>query len=237
MPLPTALVVKNGSITLDRSSGGDAAPGVLDGQHDIVAGRQIVGRRRARRGSRRDSVMVPPGGHGVARIEDEVHQRKLELAGIDMDGPHAAVDPPLEPDQAAQDRRHQARHRVSASVGQRARRPGASCWRREKASIRLTSSAPCLAAWRVISRICAARLGRARARRSSSAEAAQDRGKQVVEVMGEAAGQLADRVDPLRLHQRLFELPPLGDVEQRAEDRRRAPSLDRATTPWSRKFR
>ena len=53
-------------------------------------------------------------------------------------------------------------------------------------------------------------------------QAAQDRCKQIVEIMGEPAGQLADRIEPLRLHQPVFELSPLGDVEQRAQDFGRA---------------
>ena len=83
--------------------------------------------------------------------------------------------------------------------------------------MRLTSSAPCLAAWRVMSTIWPAsvvELGPP----LQQPQPAQDRGEQIVEVMGEAAGQLADRIQPLRLHQLVFELPPLGDVEQRAED-------------------
>ena len=50
--------------------------------------------------------------HRVARVENEVHQRQLELAGVDMGRPDRVVDLPLEPHQPAQDRRHQAVHRV-----------------------------------------------------------------------------------------------------------------------------
>ena len=80
---------------------------------------------------------------------------------------------------------------------------GRRFWRRENASIRLTSSAPCLAAWRVMSKICL--LVVELRPPLEQAQAAQDRCQQIVEIMGEAAGQLADRIEPLRLHQPVFE--------------------------------
>ena len=49
-------------------------------------------------------------------------------------------------------------------------------------------------------------------------EIAQDDRQQIVEIMGNAAGQLADRLHLLRLLQLLFQQPPFCNVLQRAID-------------------
>ena len=46
---------------------------------------------------------------------------------------------------------------------------------------------------------------------------AENRGQQVVEVVGDAAGEPADALDLLRLHQPLFEQPAVGDVARDAQ--------------------
>ena len=50
------------------------------------------------------------------------------------------------------------------------------------------------------------------------AAVAEDRGQQVVEVVRDAAGELADRLHLLRLPQLLLELAPLGDVARVDDD-------------------
>ena len=95
---------------------------------------------------------------------------------------------------------------------------GLSSWRRAKASIRWVSAAPRCAPCIALS----IRAGSCRVVRQALAhqfEAAEHRRQEVVEVVRDAAGQLADRLHLLRLKQRfpgLFEgqlrLPPLGDV-------------------------
>ena len=52
------------------------------------------------------------------------------------------------------------------------------------------------------------------------ADAAEHRGEQIVEVVGDAAGQLADRVHLARLQQLVLELLAVGDVEQGAGELR-----------------
>ena len=196
--------------------------GVLHGDADIVAGRQILGAvaHRAVVAADRDGAA---GRHRIARIEDEVHQGKLELAGIDMGGPDRAVDLPFETNAAAQDRRHQAGH----GLGQR----------RQPHGIRPQRLAP-RERQHPVDELGAMLGGVARHVEDlpalvvelrpplEQAQAAQDRGKQIVEIMRQPAGQLADRIEPLRLHQPVFEHSPLGDVEQRAQDLGRA-AVDR----------
>ena len=46
--------------------------------------------------------MVPPFGHGVAGVDDEVHQRELELGAVGKGAPELVVDAPFELDQPAQ---------------------------------------------------------------------------------------------------------------------------------------
>ena len=48
------------------------------------------------------------------------------------------------------------------------------------------------------------------------AEAAEHRGEQIVEIVGDAAGQLADRVHLARFEQLLLQILAVGDVEQGA---------------------
>ena len=58
-----------------------------------------------------------------------------------------------------------------------------------------------------------ARLGRARA---NKIEVADHRGQQIVEVVGDAAGEMTDRLHLLCLHQRSFGLLALSDLEPQA---------------------
>ena len=48
---------------------------------------------------------------------------------------------------------------------------------------------------------------------------AEDRGQEIVEVVGDAAGELADRIHLLRLDQLRFELPAFGDIDADADAR------------------
>ena len=104
---------------------------------------------------------------------------------------------------------------------------GCNCWRRAKASSRRTSSVPCSAARRVMPRI----LRWSSASGSAAldqAEPAEHRGEQIVEIVRDAAGQLADRVHLARLEQLVLEVLAVGDVEQRAGEFDRAGHRRRA---------
>ena len=63
------------------------------------------------------------------------------------------------------------------------------------------------------------------------ADAAEHGGEQIVEIVGDAAGQLADRVHLAGLEQLLLELLALGDVEQGAGILRRPSVRRRAAAP------
>ena len=50
---------------------------------------------------------MPPVGHGVAGIDDQVDQRELELRLVGEDRPDAVLDPPFEIDEPAERVREQ----------------------------------------------------------------------------------------------------------------------------------
>ncbi len=94
-----------------------------------------------------------------------------------------------------------------------------SSWRRAKASIRLVSVAPRWAAWTALSSSDRAMRRLRRQALAHQRQAAEDDHQQVVEIMGDAAGQLPDRLQLLRLEQGLagllqllLRLQALGDV-------------------------
>ena len=94
---------------------------------------------------------------------------------------------------------------------------GSSGWRREKASRRCGQRGRPLGAraGHVAKPLQPLRSGRPATRWQLAAhavEAADDHGQQVVEVVGDAAGELADRLHLLRLPQLLLRLQPLRDL-------------------------
>ena len=76
--MPTSLVVKKGSNTLSTSVGRDSGAGVADGDHDVIAGRDlavhagVVFVEKDVAGLQRQLAAV---GHGVARIQREIEYR------------------------------------------------------------------------------------------------------------------------------------------------------------------
>ena len=140
-------------------------------------------------------VSRPPSGHGVAGIERQVQDRALHLGRVGQGVPQAAGD----------DRLHL--HRLAQACGAAARpcrSPaatrlttfGSSGWRRAKASSWRVSwaarSAPCRA---FFSR-CAAALVAGHLR-GHQLEVAADHLQEVVEVVGDAAGEMAHRLHAL----------------------------------------
>ncbi len=89
---------------------------------------------------------------------------------------------------------------------------GASGCRREKARSRWVSAAARSAPFCALSIDRVARPGFAGKQRAPRrVDVARDDSEKVVEVMGDAAGELADRLHFLRLPKRLFRLFPSGD--------------------------
>ena len=150
-----------------------------------------------------EMVSVPPSWHRIARIDRKVEDGELELVGIGRAmpasgsrtvthlrsmAPIACVSMSLMP-------------MISAltSTGR-----AASFCVREKASSCAVSFEPRSAALKALP---ASRKLRGRSSRATDqVEIADDRGQQIVEIMRDAAGQLADRLHLLRLDQRRLRL-------------------------------
>ena len=178
-----------------------ARAGVGDGEADIAAGRQ-VGRRLVtvlRVGGDGQPAAI---GHGVPGIDREIEDGELELVGVDQHRAQAELDPAFRSRSCGPSERARRSVMPSTSVA-RSTGSGFSSWRRAKASMRWVSEAPrwapCMALsirrseLRVVGQALAQQL-----------EAADDRHQQIVEVVGDAAGQPADGLHLLALQQFLL---------------------------------
>ena len=162
---------------------------------------------------------APALGHGVARVDDEVHHHLLELAriGHDDDRRRAARDIELDfrPDQPAQHRVHSADDVAEREqAGARGLAPAESQQlpRHARAALDRLLDLAGFAARRIVGpELHQQQVGRA-----------HDAHQNVVEVVRDAAGEPADRLELLRLPQLLFERAPLGDVADEAGDDRAA---------------
>ena len=202
MPLPIGLVVKNGSKARVATSGGIPVPvSVTDSSTYCPGGTSLVPRTRLIQPPvRRLDPQNTPIRHRVARIDAEVQQRIFKLAGVHQRGPEiialhgldrdVRADRPL--DQLVQSR-HQPVHvrplrieRLPAGkreqpVRQR-RRPRGCTLRGLDIPLRLANAPLRHAALQQL-------------------QAATDANQQIVEIMRQATGQLADRLHLLRLAQ------------------------------------
>ncbi len=207
MPLPTGLVVKKGSKTRSSTSGGDALAGVGEADPDeIFIPFDIAG----------GDAELAAAGHCVAGVDRRVEHRGLELGGIDLDRPSAGAEIEHHPDRAADGARrhlgegveaqvevdHLGLERLAAAEGEQVagQRGGAVGGVDDR--------------FEIAARRCSLRS----ARRQQFGRAA-DHGHQIVEIVGDAAGQLADRLQLLRLEERgarllqlLLRPALLGDV-------------------------
>ena len=227
--MPTSLVVKNGSNTCGRMSAGCRCRcrrrGWRRTPRQALLGRLALERHRLGRDRQRAA-----GRHGVARIDREIDQRELELARVDLDGAALVGNRRLDLDVAAQRTASK-----SFSSGRRCVRSitaALSICRREKVSnCRVRLSPRCVAV--VImsrKRVC---FSSVRSRRSRCDAAAHDH-QQIVEIVRHAAGQLADRLEPLGLPQRVLRgLAPVGFRVQPPRPLQREPD-DRQTSPGRR---
>ena len=118
----------------------------------------------------------------------------------------------------------QQRSRCRARPRRRRARAGARICRRLKASSCRVSCAARSAALRISSISSRAVSTRARSREREIG-VAEDGAEQVVEVVGDAAGEPADRLHLLRLAQLQLELATLGHVGHRADDANRGAML------------
>ena len=209
MPLPTALVVKNGSKALAMTARGHAGSGVGHREEHVLAGRDpfvargvaIVEMRVLGLDGQMSAVR-----HGVAGVDHEVDDHVLELVGVDADAPQTPGQHRLEPqvgaDGVAQKVRHSGDQRVEVGglglqrllagegkqpLGQQSRPPGAVAGRVDVAP------SPFVPAETTAEQV----------------EGADHHGKHIVEIVGDASGELTDRLHLLSLAQgflREFEL-------------------------------
>ena len=158
---------------------------------------------------------APAARHRVARVEDQVHQDLLQLSGVGADGVEpgrqlrhqfdAFADQPAEhlahpDDQCVEIDRRRMEHLFAA---ERQQLPGQG----GRALARLDH----------FDHVGAARIVRGE-RVDDEVREAEDRGQQIVEVVGDAAGELADGLHFLRLTELRFEGLPLADVDADAEE-------------------
>ena len=241
MPLPTSLVVKNGSNTRGSTSAGMPSPVSATRTatnsplkpSSLALPRSTIGLAVM--------VSVPPDGMASRALNGEIEQRELELARIDLDeaGPprhdHAdfdvaaqrAAEHVLELGQPFGEVDHARLQRLPPREGEQL--PGQAF-----AALRRIGDGVEQPRLLLVADVAA-----------QPVHAAADDHQQIVEVVGDAAGQLADRFEPLRLAQRAFrrlaaiglliEPPraPQRDPEH-GEDQRASPASRRSDAfPWS----
>ncbi len=100
VPWPIGLVVKKGSKARASTSGRHARSGIGDGHGHVFAGRHVrrgrvlgTSRRSGEDGVRGLDEQVSAVGHGVARVDDKVEQRALELVRVAQGRPQLARQP------------------------------------------------------------------------------------------------------------------------------------------------
>ena len=211
VPLPTSLVVKNGSKMASSMSAGIPDP---------VSVTETATNRPSRRAWPRSTGMastastwmtrLPSSRHRIAGIDGEIDQRGFELrdvgggktgriAQLDLDldpAAHQRADQLRDAFDLRADIEHLRRQRLPPGKGQQLAGQLRGAIDRVRNRIDVTA-AP------VLAEIAAAQeVGRG----------AYD-GEKIVEIVRDAAGQLADRIHLLGLAQRLLGLPPLGDVD------------------------
>src|SRR2546430_1832074 len=191
--------------------GRDAGAGVLDRDRDMTAA-SLAAERNVVPGYRDDAA----ASHGVARVDDEIDQRRFKLGDVDHDRPEVLVDVELQRHRTADGGIEYFAHRIDA-VGdidglrvdalpprecqQLAGEGGAAVGR--PLDRRYRPQAFGIVANRFLQRV----------------KTAADDHQKIVESMRHAAGQLAERVELLRfreLRMHLFELElglaAFGDV-------------------------
>ena len=129
MPLPTGLVVKNGSNARSLHFGRHAAAGVGDGEADIIAAADVADLVGGERHVGGGDAHRPGAVHRVARVDREVDDGVLELVRIDEDRPGVGVDGEFDGDPLAERPVEQvghARDQFAAvdALGQQAARSG-----------------------------------------------------------------------------------------------------------------
>ena len=197
MPLPTPLVVKNGSVARFSVASSMPMPVSRDGDADVVAGREALDAAALSALAARGNGETAAVRHGVARIQREIEDRELELVGIDADRREVVRGTPCSISMPGPSERRSISAMPSTRRGT-STASGRSSWRRAKASMRLVSVAPRSAPG---SRRRPAPCSRSPVGQAlqHEVEIAEDRHQHVVEIVRDAAGELAEALELLHL--------------------------------------
>ena len=160
----------------------------------------------------------PLAVHGIAAVDGEIHQRRFELRGIGDSETIEIGDVDVDPDAGADQRADQLRHRLDLGADiEHLRLQGLPAGKRQQLSGQLGGALHRLGDG---VDVAPAALLREFAAAQEVGRGA-DNGKEIVEIVRHAAGQLADRLHLLRLAQRFLALAALGDIDgfrHRADD-------------------
>ena len=198
----------------------DAGAGVGDRDGDEVAAARRTG--RAGQGWRRTLLHADRqpafAVHGVAAVDGEIDQRGLELRDVGDREAIGIVDLDLDPDAAADQRADQLRDALDLRADiEHLRLQRLPAGKRQQLRGQLGGA---LHGFGDRVDVAAAPLLRQFAAAQEVGRGADD-GQEIVEIVRDAAGELADRFHLLRLPQRFLALAALGDVDglrHRADD-------------------
>ncbi len=193
---------------------GHAAAGVGDGDHHIGAGRHFGlggGVALVEPGVGGFDGQVAAGRHRVAGVDGEVEDGRFELVGIGLDPPQAGRGNDLHPDRLAQRAAEQVRHAEHQFVD--VERLGFERLAAREGQQPLSQRCrPLGALLGMIERTLGADVAAGGFQRAPAhVDIADHHRQQIVEIMGDTAGELADRLHLLCLAQRALGQFALGD--------------------------
>ena len=186
---------------------------VLDLDHHVVGGNERLlveggafgGGHVAR--AQRDLAAVL---HRVARVDDEIDDHLLELVEVGLDQPQVAPEHDVEFDRLA-DQPAQQHLQVGQHFAELQRLRPQRLAAREGEQLPHQAGGP-VGVLLDLHDVLEGRIGRAVVG-EQQVGIADDRGQDVVEVVGDAAGELADRLHLLALDETLLQRPLFGGVE------------------------
>jgi len=176
-----------------------------------MPGEVVFGQRGVLRLNRQRSTI----GHRVARVDDEVHQHLLHLSVVSADEAEIRVEPRLQQDVLAEYTQEHAFHLADDAVQVEERRledllpaEGEQLSRQRGCPLRgapdlLDVAPPPILVLQIAEQQLAA---------------ARHDGEQVVEVVGDAAGEPSDRLHLLRLAELFLEMLALAHLEHQRAD-------------------
>ena len=162
-----------------------------------------------------------PFRHGIACVDRDVEQRRLELARVgehlEARRRHLDVDPDALVERAAEQVGEREQHRSDVDGGRLQHLPA-----RERKQLAGEVGAPTRGARSRLDEFACLLVGSERRQVAEHLQVALDDGEQVVEIVRDPAGELADALEPLRMAQRFLGLRALQaageQIGQRLEE-------------------